>query len=168
MNSCIKLILAVSAAVGGASVAAQSNPRFVLREDIMTAKILPDVLARSTKIPINKRYAELTPEQKTVLASYYESMGPEDEPPFPEDGTGVIIKPLVKAQHKLLVTGPLRLIVDVSPEGDATSVKAIGSPSPEMTRFAASVLLLTKFKPALCAGVPCAQQYVFYLDFTVQ
>jgi hypothetical protein len=161
----LDLFFAIVALVGCSAAAAQSNSRFVLREEIMTAKAIPDVLARSTRIPIDKRYSELTPEQKEVLASYYESMGPEDEPPFPEDGIGVIVKPIVKAQHKLLATGPLRLIVDVTSKGTATSVKAVGSPGAEMTRFAASVLLLTKFKPARCTGVPCAQQYVFNLDF---
>jgi hypothetical protein len=151
-----------------AFAAAQSPGRFVLREDLATAKAIRNEVARSRKIPFNKRYDELTPEQKALLLSMYDSTDPGDEPPFPVDGIGPPTRAIVKAQSKLLVTGELDLIVDVSAEGEATSVRAIGSPSPEMTRFAASVLLLTRFKPARCAGVPCAQEYPFYLEFSVK
>lgn len=151
-----------------AFAAAQSPGRFVLREDVATAKLIPNEVARSTKIPFNKRYNELTPEQKAFLLSMYEGFDPEDEPPFPVDGLGPPTRAIVKAQSRLLVTGLLYLIVDVSAEGEATSVSAVGSPSPEMTKFAASVMLLTKFKPAMCAGVPCAQKYPFHLDFSVR
>jgi hypothetical protein len=48
-----------------------------------------------------------------------------------------------------------------------SEVKAIGSPSPEMTQFAASVLLLTKFKPAICGGQPCKMDYPFRFAFVM-
>lgn len=143
---------------------AQNAPTFTLRKDIAS----PDVIARSTHIPFDKRYAELTLEQKAVLNSMYESMAPQDEPPFPMDGLIPIVKAMYAAQAKLLVTGTIKLIVNVSAAGEATSVTAIGSLSPEMTRFAASILAVTKYKPALCGGTPCEQKYPFILDFEVQ
>jgi hypothetical protein len=49
-----------------------------------------------------------------------------------------------------------------------SGVKAWGSPSPEMTKFAASVLLLTRFKPAICGGQKCRMdfplKYLFIVD----
>lgn len=155
-------------ALAGTAAIAQADTRFVLREDFRSAAAIPDVLARSTSIPLNKRYADLDPEEIALLKSYYEHVGPDDEPPFPVNGIGEITNSLAKAQHKLLVRGSLYLIVDVSAAGQGTSVTAIGSPSPEMTKFAASVLLLTKFKPALCAGIPCAQKYPFHVSFRVR
>ena len=40
-----------------------------------------------------------------------------------------------------------------------TAVSVFESPDPEITRVAASVLMLSKFKPAVCAGRPCAMQF---------
>jgi hypothetical protein len=59
----------------------------------------------SGDIPFDKRYSELTPEQRDQLKSQYERMGPEDEPPFPANGLGPIYKAIAAAQQKLLVEG---------------------------------------------------------------
>jgi len=37
-----------------------------------------------------------------------------------------------------------------------------------MTKFESSVLLLTKFKPAVCAGKPCKMQFPFRFKFRVE
>jgi hypothetical protein len=146
---------------------AQSSPQFTLREDFSTGGTIPRTLVKTQVIPLNKRYDELSPEQRDGLLSQYEHMGPGDEPPFPEDGLGPVVKAITKVQSKLLVRGPLVLIVDVGADGQGTSVRALGSPSPEMTQQAARVLLLTRYKPARCSGQPCSQQYRFSLDFDV-
>jgi hypothetical protein len=96
---------------------------------------------------------------------WYESIAPGDEPPFPLDG----LKPVVwKGQAKLLGTGELFLIATVEANGVVAQVKAIGSPSPEMTKFASTVLLLTKFKPAVCAGRPCKMDFPLWYSFRVE
>jgi hypothetical protein len=107
----------------------------------------------------------LSDEQKAILASRYENLGVQDEPPFPADGLAPIMRLLSQAQQKLLVSGSLYLIVDVGADGNAREVKAIGSPSPEMTNFAASVLALAKYKPGVCAGQPCRMQFPFVIEF---
>ena len=63
--------------------------------------------------------------------------------------------------------GDLYLVAEVDANGEAQSVTAYGSPDPDMTKFAASALLLQKFKPALCTGTPCAQKFPFSLGFAV-
>jgi hypothetical protein len=146
----------------------QEELRYALRGDAPTGSNIPELLARSTMIPLNKKYSELSDEQKAVLASHYERMGERDEPPFPVDGLAPIMRLLHRAQAQLLVTGPLYLIVDVGADGAAKEVKAIGSPSPEMTQLAASVLIFTKYKPAVCAGQPCRMQYPFVIEFRRQ
>ena len=151
------------------SDAQTSPPEHALRESNSDAgsNIKRD-LVWNKKIPLNRRYHELTPEEKAALNECYEKIEIGDEPPFPAEGLRPIVDALSKAQDKLRVTGELRLLVDVDANGDATSIAAYGSPSPEMTKFSASILMLTKFKPAVCRGQPCKMQYPFYWAFRVR
>lgn len=124
-----------------------------------------DNVVWSSKIPPNKTYAQLTPEQKNYFHSMYESVAPGDEPPFPLEGMKPIIAAITKAQAKRRAHGTLSLAVTVGPDGVAKQAAEYGSVSdPEMTKFAASILLMTKYKPALCSGQPCTMQFPFNLE----
>jgi len=133
-----------------------------------TGSAIRRYMVKGSQIAINKRYAELSAEERAALNRQYERIDPGDEPPFPSESLKPILEALLKAQAKLLVTGDLILLATVSATGDVTEVEAIGSPSPEMTQFAASVLFLTKFKPALCEGQPCQMQYPFSFGFRTE
>ena len=132
----------------------------------MTGSLIPRDIARSAQVPFDKKYDELTAEQKSTLAAMYEKMGPNDEPPIPRYGLKSVIKALVAVNESLEEQGILFLIVDVAPDGTATNVRVVKSPSEEMTRYAAQILILAKFKPALCGGVTCSQQYPFKIEFS--
>jgi hypothetical protein len=121
-----------------------------------------------SSLPIDKRYSELTAEEKAIVIGWYEKVEAGDEPPFPVDGLRPIYDALRKAQANLLVGGELILVADVGADGKPTRVTALGSPSSEMTKFASSVLLLTKFKPAVCGGKPCKMQFPFRFKFHVE
>ncbi len=118
-------------------------------------------------VPINLSYEQLSPENRAKFKENYESMADGDEPPFPQGGLKVVLEPIHKAQSKLLVQGDLFLTAMVDASGVAQSVTAIGSPSPEMTRFAAGVLVFTKFKPAICSGQPCSMEFPLRILFEV-
>jgi hypothetical protein len=118
-----------------------------------------------SKIAINKRYDALSPDEKEFINQYYQKMGPGDEPPFPDEGLKPVYEAFSKGQVQLQVSGDLILLATVNAIGDVTQVKAIGSPSVEMTKFGSSVLLLTKFKPGLCQGKPCAMDFPFAFSF---
>ena len=62
-------------------------------------------------IPLDKRYADLTAEQKNILKSGYEQMKDADEPPFPANGLMTILSAVRKAheQSALQHQGPLTL-----------------------------------------------------------
>ena len=162
------VIFSLAVASSSLAVNSQSIGPFSLREDIASAKAIKDVIAKSTMIPLRKRYSEMTQPEKDVIHSLYTSIGPTDEPPFPEAGLEPLVRALHRAQSKLLVTGDLYLVAEVDANGEAQSVTAYGSPDPDMTKFAASALLLQKFKPALCIGTPCAQKFPFSLGFAVR
>ena len=150
-------------------VALPADRQYDIKQDKpRTGSVVRRYEVRNSTLPINKRFHELNASERELLNSLYENIQPGDEPPFPAEGLKTIYDAVGKAQQKLLVSGTLILVVTVSPSGDASAVKAIGSPSDEMTKFAASVLMLTKFKPAVCGGSPCQMDYPFSFSFAVR
>ena len=147
----------------GALLAADDpRPTYSLRQEApSTGSNLRREIAGGSVVPVDKKYSELTREEQLLVKSQYDQMGPSDEPPFPLNGLAPIYKAIATGQNKFLATGNLVLFVSINEKGDATSVSVLSSPDPEMTRFAASVLLVEKYKPALCNGAPCAMQFPF-------
>lgn len=162
---CLPLLLSVAAT----ALHAQDQPRpaYSLRQDTPSTgtNIKRDIVTGGI-VPYDKRYAELTPEQQAAVKALYEQLGPGDEPPFPADGLAPILKAVAAAQQKLQVTGGLTMAVQVNPQGEATSVEVLRSPDPRMVQFVAAVLMLQKYKPALCNGSPCTMQFPFRMEFT--
>jgi hypothetical protein len=133
-----------------------------------TGSFVRRTLVRTFKIPINRRYDELTQAEKAILSQDYEFTSPDDEPPFPAEGLRPVFVAINKAHEKIDAIGDLVLIVDVGADGEAKSVKAVRSPSPEMAKFVGGLMYITKFKPAVCEGKPCAMQYPFRLSFSLE
>ena len=133
-----------------------------------TGTIIRKGLKWNSDIPLNKTYDQLTDQQKLQLASLYESMPAGDEPPFPIQGLKPVFNSITKGQRIVRARGQLNMVVNVSPEGNAVDVVDLGGVggvnAREMTQFAQSVLLMTKFKPAVCSGRPCKSQFPFQLD----
>lgn len=149
-------------------VEAQSPGPYELRHDMTSARAIRDVIAISSRIPLRRTFESMLAEERTALRDFYTDMKDSDEPPFPAMGLEPLVRALHKAQSRLLVSGDLYLVADVDSNGDVQTVTAYGSPSPEMTKIAASALALQKFKPALCGGVPCSQKFPFALGFKVE
>jgi hypothetical protein len=102
-----------------------------------------------------------------VVKQPYRALEEGDEPPYPVHGLKPIYAWIKQAQAKVLVEGSLRLDVLVGKDGNAVSVTTIGSPSPEITKFATLVVSREKYKPALCRGTPCEMIYPFNMQFTL-
>lgn len=145
--------------------AQENNPKFELKADPLLGSHIDQVKAISSTLPLNLTYNELTESQKKVVASWYDNIPPGDEPPYPAQGLIALTKALSEVQDKLLVRGKLRLVATVDQDGNVTTVTAYGSPSPEMTKYASMVLLMTKFKAAICAGKPCTMQFPYQTEF---
>lgn len=115
-------------------------------------------------LPFDKRYSELTQEQKSKFKAQYQDMADDDEPPFPIDGLGSLYKPIVEALNSLRLEGPLDMEVEVDSTGKATSVSVRRSPGAEITKVAAAALMFHAYKPALCRGKPCTMVFPLSLD----
>ena len=127
-----------------------------------TGTILKQEIRWNSKIPLDKTYGELTPEQKAELHKMYELLKPGDEPPFPAEGIKPIFTTIKKAQRVIQARGQIDMKVTVGPDGKAVDVEdrsTIGES--QMTDVAKQVLMQTRYKPAICNGEPCTMQYRF-------
>lgn len=158
--------VAMLALTAGARAGDDPLPRYSLKQETphIGTNIKRDLVSGSL-LPYDKRYSELSADERAILNSWYENIGPNDEPPFPALGLGPIYRAIGEAQRKLLVNGEMVLAVTVDGEGKPTSVEALKSADAKMTKVAATVLMLTSYKPALCDGKPCVMQFPVRITF---
>jgi hypothetical protein len=137
-----------------------------------TGTIIRRDLEWNSKIPLDKTYEQFSPAEKAAFDGLYEALAPGDEPPFPAAGMRPVFNNIRKGQQIVRARGRLNLVVTVDAEGKATQVADLGgvggANALEMTRYAGSVLLMTKFKPAVCSGRPCQSQFPFVLDLKMR
>jgi len=116
-----------------------------------------------SSVPFNKSYAQLSEAEKRIIRSVYQQMAEDDEPPYPVKGTERIFRSLQEIGRRLRLDdeGVLDMTVMVDASGKGTSVNVYKTPSPELARAMAGVLILENYKPALCHGQPCAQEFSF-------
>lgn len=133
-----------------------------------TGTIIKRDIEWSSRIPLNKTYEQFSAEEKAEFRGLYQSMPEGDEPPFPVNGMKPVFNSIRKGQQIVRARGQLNMVVTVDATGKATEVSDLGgvggANALEMTHFAQSVLLMTKFKPAVCSGRPCKSQFPFTLD----
>ena len=165
-----KLVIAIAACLCiGVGAEDRPRPEYSIKEDLpRTGSMIRRPEVGLSNVPLNLSYGQLSPGDRAKFNQQYERIAPGDEPPFPLGGLREIYDPLRKAQAALLVPGNLFLIAKIDGHGATQEVQVIGSPDPKMTKFAARVLLLTKFKPAKCSGQPCTMEFPLCVDFQVE
>lgn len=115
-------------------------------------------------IPFDKRYEELSPQQLEVLRSTYDNLGENDEPPFPEGGLAGIVSEIAKLPHKASAPGLVVITVRVDEKGDSQSASVDKTPDDEFAKSIAAIVTAAKYKPAKCAGSPCAMDFSFIFE----
>lgn len=153
---------ATSAEMPGRMTGQQAPTRNYGSATQSTGTILKKGIRWESKVPLNKTYAQLTPEQKEILHAQYENIAPGDEPPFPEKGIKPIFNAISNAQHILQARGDLSMTVTVGPDGKAVQVEDFSNVyNAQMREALQNALMLTKYKPAMCNGAPCTMQFKF-------
>jgi hypothetical protein len=118
-------------------------------------------------LPYDRSYEQLTPEQKAVLRAEYDSVGPNDEPPYPKYGLADVADAVSRMSVRDTIEGEVVLTVRVDEHGDAKSVSIYKTPDTRLSNLVALMVTRSKFKPGLCEGRPCAMDYVFKYYFKV-
>lgn len=144
----------------------ESAPYTLAPDRPVTGTHIPRALVTGTRIPFDKSYAELSPEQQSMLKADYGNMGPSDEPPFPLNGLREVSLAIAHADVNAAVNGELVMQVDVNSNGDATRVTTVRTPNAHVARIAAAALQREKYKPALCRGQPCAMPFMFHVELS--
>jgi len=119
-----------------------------------------------SKVPMNRRYEQLTADEQASVKSVYEAMAPGDEPPYPAEGLVPIFKAVRTISDYRFSPGEVSIFVDVDSKGEAVGASIIKSPDAKLTTALANVLMLTKYKPAVCGGTPCRMSYPFRITFS--
>jgi hypothetical protein len=137
---------------------------YSIKEEVLGSHIASAAIDK-VPVPVDKTYAELTPAQKMLVKSLYEPMADSDEPPYPLNGPRTILETCEEIAKHLRVRGELSLAVTIDPAGKPIAVEVMKSPDREVTQKMAMVLMLEKYKPAVCNGAPCQMQYPFRIEF---
>ena len=149
---------------------AAESEKYQLKEDTKLFGFIPGHTVGNAEyvIPFDKAYEQLTVAQQRLLKSAYVEMSESDEPPFPIGGLKAIYEPITKGQQRLLASGPFRADVEIDAEGNPMAVAIYHSPSKTVTKFVSAIVMLTKFKPAVCAGSPCKMGFPVRIGFEIR
>jgi hypothetical protein len=60
------------------------------------------------------------------------------------------------------------MMAKVGADGKVTNVSVFTSPDDKMTQIVASMLVLQKFKPAMCQGQPCAMDFSLNMNLGLE
>lgn len=119
-------------------------------------------------VPPNLGYEQLTPEQQQLVKQPYKILLEGDEPPYPVNGPAAITKAFSELAYKTQARGEVRLNVLIDTDGKPVSATILQAPDTELGKFAANVLMLSKFKSARCGGKPCAMRYIYNTRFIIK
>jgi hypothetical protein len=122
----------------------------------------------SGPVPFRATWSQLTREQQRAVRQEYDALDEADEPPYPQNGIINITRALSRAHNLVGISGTLRMNVLIDSSGNPVSATVFTSPDPDMTTVASVAVMTEKFKPALCAGVPCQMIYPYTMDFIVE
>ena len=144
---------------------AVAGDTYSLKGDAPLGSNVPRNIATGLRISPDKKYDELSDEEKKIVRSVYDSLPDTDEPPFPLNGLKSIYQQVHSLQQATLVSGVLSIDVMIASTGQPESVSIYKSPDKDMARYVAIALMNTKFKPGKCNGVPCKMAYRFDFNF---
>ena len=142
------------------ALAADAPESYGIKENTAATGTLLKRNVVTGNVPFDKRYDQMTPEQRQRIKDRYEAMPPDDEPPWPADGLTTIMKALLQGASLLHADGPLEAVATVGPDGVARQVEFVKAPdNPQFRAFVTSLLTVTRYKPAVCGGKACVMGF---------
>lgn len=157
--------LAVAAALAWTGAAGAEESSYAFKDQPRTGSHIRRTVAFAP-IPFDKRYADLSEAQKSTVRAAYERMGADDEPPFPANGLNPVFRMLARLDKLAMRPGPIKASVAVDPAGTPLSVRVLTAPNGELGDYVAKLLLEQRYKPALCGGQPCGQDFLLAATLT--
>ncbi len=153
---------------GTAPAVAGEVKRFSMSDAPPTGSHINRKMAYGSLVPFGKSYTAMTSDEQLAVRSSYGLLHPDDEPPYPMNGTRPLHEQMSMGHGQLRAEGFLLLNVLVGSDGAAKSVDVIAAPNPDIAKFASFVVLKEKYKPAKCSGQPCPMIYPFAVEFKLE
>jgi hypothetical protein len=164
----LSIALMISGICGQASATdSTGHTQYTIKQsEPSTGSNIKRPIINAGSVPLDKRYADLTVEEKAILKSESGQMKENDEPPFPAKGLMPILRELRKVHERLGLEykGPVAVNVQVDSQGNPSNVSIVDSPATEISQVASVALLAQSYKPAQCNGAPCAMEYHFHAE----
>lgn len=136
-----------------APVIATERVHYVAREGMPT-------LAAVTFLPPEASWSQLSVAEQNYFKVLYPALAPDDEPPYPLNGTMATNQAISKALGKLGdFRGMVRMRILVGSDGKAKSVTAIGKLPQQVVQGIGAAVMSSPYKPAMCQGAPCEMVY---------
>lgn len=123
-------------------------------------------VARGLPVPFDKRYDELTMEQRRTVRGWFPLLQEGDRPPYPAQGMGDLLRAVSRVHQHLDEYGDLWLDIAVDERGVTQGATARRTPSLKVAEYAAEVLMAFRYTPAQCGGQPCAMSFPFRIKLT--
>jgi hypothetical protein len=148
-----------------AASAGAADP-YAVREDVPETGSNIQKATVSWRVPVEKRYAELSSDELKLVRDDYVTLGARDEPPYPRDGMTAILKEVARVQRTNRGSGWLHLAVRIDARGEPQGIAVLASPDNAMAHGVAYALMNARYKPAMCEGAACAADYSFKYRLT--
>lgn len=158
------LVGATVALFSVASAMAASQAQYKIKLDPPTGTLIPSTALESS-IALNKRFFELSEDEKSRVRDSFGNLSVNQIPPFPTKGLKSIYRPLITVQEKSARGGVLSLVATIDAQGQVESVRVVQSPSKSLTQASKMILDNTQFDPAFCGGEPCAMEFPLEITF---
>jgi hypothetical protein len=149
-----------------AAPAPQSSQRYTLDGPKVTGSNVRFVLARNFPVPPARAYYQLTAQQQAIVKQSYPILQDADEPPYPLNGHNKMAEELARVLNRLNARGVIRFTVDIDEQGKPVSVSVLRAPSEWAREYVGKIALVNRYKPAVCAGKPCAMTLALEYDFS--
>jgi hypothetical protein len=163
------LLIALAQLWSTAYAADAETYRYRDNESVPVGSNIPRSVTLSSKLPFDRSFAELTPEQKALVRGQYNNLNDPDAPPWPESGLRTIFKELNRDLINLrakVEPGRVMAVARVDERGQVQSVQVYKTPNDAATAAVSRALVHVPFKPAMRDGKPVAMD--FLLDVTIE
>lgn len=148
---------------GSAPLAPAENHALVSRDSGSKGATAISRTGSGSPAPFDAPYGALSVEQQRTLKGYYRILLDADEPPYPAHGPGELVRAVQDLAGVTGSRGELHVEVQLDAAGTPIAALVRRAPDKELGERIAQLMMLVKYKPALCAGAPCAMSYALKL-----
>jgi hypothetical protein len=111
----------------------------------------------------------LNEDEKRQVHAWFPLIDDGDEPPYPLNGTKSIYTMIADWAAYVNdddVTGTMAMYVEIDAQGNPAKAFVFKAPNKNIANYVIRTVFKHKFKPATCAGKPCAMKFPFSINFT--